>query len=445
MSNAIKADLKQNILNNFKSFEAELNGQSRSEVHQLRRKALDSFESVGFPGVKNEEYKYTPITKSLGKEFDFNNISKSGTIESKKVNDFLIKDLDAYNIVIINGQFSKEYSNVSSVDPKLSIQSLAEAFAEQQALLSTHFAKYANSESDTFTALNTAFSKEGVFINVDSNYIVDKPIAIYFISDADREKVIAQPRNLILVGKNSEVEIIESFYTIGAETSFTNVVSEIVVGENAHVHYAKIGLENDKAHHIGNTQVYQAANSVFNATTATLEGGMVRNNMNIVLDAEGCEANMYGLYLLNGKQHVDNHTMVDHRKPNSFSNELYKGIMNEKSTGVFNGKIFVRQDAQKTNAFQSNKNILLSDDATINTKPQLEIWADDVKCSHGATTGQLDEEQLFYLRARGLSKESARAMLLYAFAHEAIEKVKSDAVRDYLDKLIKERLNKNFQ
>ena len=235
-------------------------------------------------------------------------------------------------------------------------------------------------------------------------------------------------------------DLAEAFRSIGENATFTNSVTEFVVAEEANVHYYKIQNESDKSYHIGTTSVIQESKSVFTANTVTANGGFVRNNLNIKIDGEYAEANMFGLYIPNGKQHVDNHTVVDHAKPNSNSNELYKGILKDRSTGVFNGKIFVRQDAQKTNAFQSCKNVLLSEDASMNTKPQLEIWADDVKCSHGTTTGQLNEDALFYMQARGIAKDTARALLTLAFAQDVIDKFEIVAIKEYLQELISEKI-----
>jgi Fe-S cluster assembly protein SufD len=249
------------------------------------------------------------------------------------------------------------------------------------------------------------------------------------------------PRNLLVAGKNSQASVVEVYLTRGEGTSFTNIVTEIVVQENANLEHTKIQNEGSQAFNIGTTQVYQARDSKFFSVTISLNGAIIRNDLNIVLDDQNCEANLYGLYMPTGKTHIDNHSLVDHAKPHSYSNELYKGILDGKSTGVFNGKIFVRQDAQKTNAFQSNRNILLSKDASMNTKPQLEIFADDVKCSHGATTGQLDEDMLFYLRARGIGLDKARALLMYAFAGDVINQVKIEAVRHYIESAIASRLS----
>ncbi len=279
-------------------------------------------------------------------------------------------------------------------------------------------------------------------INVGDNIVVDKPIALYFVSDSSNEQPIYNTRNIVVVGKSAQVTVLEKFDTLGKEKSFTNAVNEIFVAENAHAKYYKIENDADATYHISNVNVAQDRNSNFTANTIALNGAMVRNNLDIKLNDEGCEAHMNGLYVLGGKTHVDNHTTVDHTMPNAYSNELYKGIMDDKSKGVFNGKIFVRKDAQKTNAFQSNKNILMTNDATVNTKPQLEIWADDVKCSHGCTTGQLDQDALFYLQARGIRKERARAILLHAFASDVIENLEIKAIQDYVEEIITARLEK---
>jgi Fe-S cluster assembly protein SufD len=255
--------------------------------------------------------------------------------------------------------------------------------------------------------------------------------------------VISVNRNLIVVGKSSELTVLEKFDSTGS-ANFSNSVTEAVVAENAGFNLYSIQNDNGPRYQFGLTQIYQSNFSRVNTYTFTLSGKLVRNNLQFVLDGEGIESHMYGLYLLANDTLADNHTVVDHRKPNSFSNEMYKGVMDGSSKGVFNGKIYVRPNAQKTNAFQANRNILLTDKATVNTKPQLEIWADDVKCSHGCTTGQLDEEALFYLQARGVSKETAQAMMLYAFAGEVLDNVKHPVIKEYLDNVISERLHKNF-
>ena len=289
--------------------------------------------------------------------------------------------------------------------------------------------------------MNTAFANDGAFIYIPDNVTVIDPIHIISINGNAEENILSQPRNLIITGKNSKVTIIETYNSITDKAHFTNVVTEVIAGENSNIEMYKIQDENLNSFQVSLTQVEQKKNSVFTVYTVTTGGAIVRNDVNSVLDDEGCETHLYGLYLTDGSQHVDNHTLMDHAKPHCLSNELYKGVLNGKSRAVFNGKVFVRPDAQKTNAYQSNKNILLSPDATVDTKPQLEIYADDVKCSHGATVGQLDEESLFYLRSRGISKDMARSILIRAFANDIFDEMKNNELHEHLNNMVFEKLN----
>jgi len=323
----------------------------------------------------------------------------------------------------------------------LTICSLVDAEKRNSPVFEKHYAQYADVKADPFIALNTAMTKDGVFIHVTKNVIIEKPIHIIHISTAS-ENTIIHPRNLIIVDENSQAKIIESFETVDATAKiFSNALTEIVVDKHAIVDHYKIQDENEVGYLINTTQVIQQKQSVFSTHTFTLSGSLVRNNLTLVLDDEHIESHLNGLYLTTGNQVVDNHTVVDHRKPNCNSNELYKGIIEGKSTATFNGKIFVRKDAQKTNAFQSNKNILLSQAGTINTKPQLEIYADDVKCSHGSTIGKLDEEKIFYLRARGIGVINAKKLLMHAFASEVVNTIKIEALREYVE----EKISKTFE
>ncbi|MDQ3394237.1 MAG: Fe-S cluster assembly protein SufD [Bacteroidota bacterium] len=433
------------ILTAFSNFEQRNSDNNENALYTVRQESIKSFEKLGLPTIKNEEYKYTSISKVLQKSFNFNAVPRETTLTDQEIESVYLKNLHSNILVFINGHFSKEHSKVISPEDELTFMTFSDVQQKYPQLLTSHFAHYASYEKDAFTALNTAFADNGTVIIVPGKTVVSAPVSLYFINDTSiAHKAVIQPRNLFLVGANSEVNFIESFHSFGPDPSFVNIVTEIVLEKNSKVKYTKINNESDKAYHVGTTQAYQTEKSIFTSNTVTFGGAIVRNNLNIEIDGEYAEANMYGLYLLNGKQHVDNHTMVDHKKPNCVSNELYKGIIDGKATAVFNGKIYVRQIAQKTNAFQSNRNILLSNDAIINTKPQLEIWADDVKCSHGATTGEIDDEQLFYLRSRGLSLESARSMLLYAFATDVFENVKLEGLKNYLDQIISERLRKDF-
>lgn len=430
-------DLKAQLISDFKTAEGRMNGEAKSAVHQVRQQALERFEALGFPTTRHEEWKYSNVKNLINQAFDFNAKTDFTAADLELMP---IPNLEGNILYFINGVYNAELSSIVSSETELQIMTFAEAAKTKPELVEKYFNKYSDTQVNAFTALNTAFAHNGIFVYVPDNKVVEQPVIIRFINDARNLNVASQPRNLIVVGKRSEVQIAEAFRSIGDNASFTNIVTEFVVAEEANVHYYKIQNESDKSYHIGTTSVVQERKSVFTANTITANGGFVRNNLNIKIDGEYAEANMFGLYIPNGKQHVDNHTVVDHAKPNSNSNELYKGILKDKSTGVFNGKIFVRQDAQKTNAFQSCKNILLSEDASMNTKPQLEIWADDVKCSHGTTTGQLNDDALFYMQARGISKDTARALLTLAFAQDVIDKFEIVAIKEYLQALIEEKI-----
>ena len=425
----------------FEAFEKSLNGQSQSAVHQVRKEAFASLNQTGFPAAKHEEYKFTNLTKALEKNIDFEPNEREASLSSKEIESVKITGLKAYTLVFLNGHFSAELSDDVS-EAGLSIETFNSVAKESGEELASQFGQLASTEDNPFIALNTAFSQNGVVINVERNAVISKPIALYFIGETKSDQLFYNVRNIVSIGEMAQVTILEKFDTIGGEKAFSNVVNEISIAAAANAKYFKLEDDADNTYHISNVKVTQAKDSTFTANTIALNGAMVRNNLDIRLEDEGCEANMNGLYVLGGKTHVDNHTVVDHLMPNSNSNELYKGIMDDKSKGVFNGKIFVRQDAQKTNAFQSNKNILMTNDATVNTKPQLEIWADDVKCSHGCTTGQLDQDALFYLQARGIKKEKARAILLHAFASDVIENLELEAVQEHVERIITERLEK---
>ncbi len=413
----------------------QLSGQKNSN----REEAFRDFQKLGLPGNKSEEYRYTPITRALEKNFNFEQQSfAKSTITS--VEEFLIPQLESNIIVFINGIYSKEFSRIISPDTEIKISDLQSSLENKEAL--PYFDKYPKTSTDPFVALNSALWQNGIFIQVPAQTKVVKPVLILHVNDAKSSSLVSHTRLLLVLGESSEFTLIEKSISIGENPIFHTFSEEIIIKENASFDYVKIQNDEGKLHQVANTLINQSSVSKLNTFTLTLDGALIRNNFNIVIDGENCESHFYGLYLLKGNTVADNHTVVDHLKPNSFSNELYKGVMDNNAKGVFNGKIFVRPHAQKTNAFQSNRNILLTDTATINTKPQLEIWADDVKCSHGCTTGQLDEEAVFYLRSRGIPLDEAKAMLLYAFAFETLAAIKNEVLKKYLDGLISKRLNK---
>ena len=412
------------------------------EASEYRTKAIANFEQLGLPTNKSEEYRFTPITRAIAKNFEWKNKLSPSSISS--IDQFLIDGIEATILVFVNGSYSQSHSKIDHSSKEIKITSLSEAFRADKEVIRKYFDKVSQSEADPFAAMNTAFWQEGIFIHVSENSKVERPILFLHISDANQEQVITHSRLLLVVEKGSSLSVIEKFDSVGSNPIFQTLTEEIIVKENAQLEYCKIQNDSGNSHQVTNTVIQQSNISKVDTCTITLNGQLVRNNFSIVIDGEHCESHFHGLYLLNGNTIADNHTVVDHKKPNSFSNELYKGIMDGNSKGIFNGKIFVRPQAQKTNAFQSNRNILMSEDATVNTKPQLEIWADDVKCSHGCTSGQLDEEAIFYLQTRGIPYDSAKAMLLYAFALDVLAPVKNEKLKAYLDSLIAERLNKNF-
>jgi Fe-S cluster assembly protein SufD len=399
------------------------------------------FSGLGLPALKHEEWRYTKI-KNL-----FNNgmvIDTEGSAVDKNfVNQFILPGVASANsIIFVNGRFRNDLSTISSSKDILVVKSLEEASGDEDAaFVSLHLGHSQKYHADGINALNAAFAAGGVYIKVNKGKAVGQPIIIYSISDSSDGFRLSLPRILVNVEEAAQVEIIQTYINHGGGQSLTNEVTEICVARDAIMHYIKLQNEGPKSSHTGTTHIRQLGKSLTHAVTITLDGEIVRNNLNMVMEAEYCESNMYGLYLIKGNTLADNHTIVDNMVPNCLSNELYKGIMDESATGVFNGKIFVRQDAQKTNAYQSNKNILLGNKSSANTKPQLEIFADDVKCSHGCTIGKLDKDALFYLKARGISAENAQALLLHAFAIDILNQIKNKEIRTYVESLISERLS----
>lgn len=404
---------------NLTSFIQEAFAQASFPEKAARKQALDLFLAKGMPGTKTEEYKFAPVTRTLE-----NLLAQSpGQARHSPV---LIQNLYCNVIAFVNGIFSPEKSSI----------------LDKELILSSSPIEPAVQSDDVFDLLNQAFAAEVTHLRIGPKQILPHPVAIVYYHDSTTFRMI-QPRWRFSIGMNSQATLME--YTVGGShaVTFQNKQSVIEVGENAELEYT-IVQNGPSDVQVNNSVVHLSASARANCFTFTFAGQLIRNNMTMTVDGEGVDAHLYGLYLLSGNTIADNHTVMDHKKPNSFSNELYKGVMDGNSKGVFNGKIYVRPLAQKTNAFQTNRNILLSDNATINTKPQLEIWADDVKCSHGCTTGQLDEEALFYLRSRGISKDLAKGMLLYAFASEVMASMKNETIRNFVDGLIAERLNKNF-
>ncbi len=412
-------------------------------ISAIRKEGFNVFNKNGLPTYKNEEWKYTSISDLFKKEYRLSEDGLNTEISKSDIDGIRLPGNDKANeLVFINGKYVPALSTIRSSEDQLVILPLEDAAeGKYKEIVNEHLGKSNLFFKDGIHALNTSFIYGGVFIYVNRKQVVENPVYLYHFSDARVNHILSQPRSLFYIDESAKLQLVETYKTIGAMDSFTNEVIEVVVNENAIVEYYKIQNDNVNASQVGTTHIRQIGKSYAHTVVATLNGGMIRNNTNIIMETAGNEAHMYGLYLLKGNSHVDNHTVVDNTMPNCFSNELYKGVMDDRSTGVFSGKIFVRPDAQKTNAYQTNNNILLSDKATVNTKPQLEIFADDVKCSHGCTVGRLDEEALFYLRTRGISKDHAKAMLLEAYAASIMEQIKIEPLRRYAEQLIAERLS----
>jgi Fe-S cluster assembly protein SufD len=412
---------------------------STSGLRSVRQKGFDSFARLGIP-TRHEEWKYTRISSLFNKEYNFSSGHRATSVSVKDLDAVRLPGYEQANeLVFVNGMFSFPLSTIHS-NQLLVIPLEEAATGEYKEIVSKHLGHSGKYLKDGINALNTAFVNNGIFVYVKKGRVVEHPVYIYNITDSRTDNILAQPRSLIYVSESAQIQLAETYSTLGLEESFTNQVMEIIVEKDARMEYYKI--QNDASHtnQVSTTHIRQIGKSYTHTVTISLNGGLIRNNLNLILDAERCEGHLYGLYLEKGQSHIDNHTVVDNVKPNCFSNELYKGIIDDKATGVFNGKIFVQPQAQKTNAYQSNKNILLSDDASVNTKPQLEIFADDVKCSHGCTVGRLNEEGLFYLQSRGISEKIAKSLLLHAFAVDVLEHIRPEPIRDYVDKLISERL-----
>jgi len=385
-------------------------------------KALLYLENKGIPTNKDEDYKYCNLDYFLKKEFK--NLSQK-LQEVASVNEF--KLADTITLVVLNGNFNERLSD-KIILKGLHINSFKNLDTEGK----KDIASLANPESDAFIALNTAFSGEGFHLKIEKNEQLQIPLHILYISSS-HDQALVNPRNIIELGENSEATIIEHQVLAGRGKVFTNFLSEKIVKDNAKLITYTIQDEKETGFSVNTNQVRLSRNGKYENTTVTLSGQLVRNNHNVELAGENSEAHLNGLFVTSNTQLVDNHTLMDHQVPNCQSNELYKGIINDRSTGVFNGKIFVRKDAQKTNAYQSSKNILLSDDGTINTKPQLEIYADDVKCSHGTSTGKIDENAMFYLNARGIGKETAKRILLNAFAGEVLDEIEIESLKQFVE------------
>jgi Fe-S cluster assembly protein SufD len=428
------------FLKSFDSLEKSLNGESKAPVHAIRKNAMARFVELGFPTVRNEEWRFTNIAPIRSAQFHPTLRFADNGITKAQLEPLFVTDAKGIKLVFINGHFAENLSSVPSSIKNVNIGSLASALKHGDPFVNQFLARYASVDNDAFVALNTAFMQDGAYVRIEDGISLEEPIECLFITSSSNQPSISNPRNLFLVGKKGRATIVESYVALDGTVCLDNVVSEIVVGEDAVVEHDKLEMEGEGSYHIGTIQIHQSARSNYTNNVISLGGKIVRNTITVVLADQNAEATLNGLSLGTGDQLIDSHTTIDHTMPNCTSHELYKAVLDGRAKGVFNGKIFVRQDAQKTDAKQTNKTLLLSDDATINTKPQLEIFADDVKCTHGAAVGQLDEEQVFYLRSRGIGERSARDILTFAFASDVVERVHTESLREKLRDLIQRRL-----
>ena len=404
-----------------------------------RRAAMDAFKNLGFPTTRDEEWKYTDVTPvaNLAATPIFRPDLNGNAPHIAAQLPF--GELAGHRLTFVNGHFAPELSQIGELPDGATIKPMARAFEENSELLQTHFGRHLDWENETFAALNTAFAQDGAFIHLADGVKLDASIHLTFISSGEGETV-THPRNLIILGANSSAHVVETYAAADDGVYFCNAVTEVETSEGAQLEHIKVQREGEKAFHIGTFQLHSAENVTASSHCLNFGGRIVRNNSNAVLAAPHSEITLNGLVVGRGAQHVDNHTSMDHAQPHCDSHENYAHVLDDNSTGVFNGKIFVREDAQKTDAKQSNRTLLLSRDAQIDAKPQLEIFADDVKCTHGATIGQLDEEALFYLRARGVPERNARNILIRAFAAEVFETISQDDLRAALEDELNARL-----
>ena len=409
-------------------------------LEDLRSRGAARFTALGIPTVRDEEWRFTNVAALNSIEF-----APAGQMSgaAERLHGFAYTDAPV-RLVIVNGRFDTTLSRVKGLPQGVQAGSLAAAMKDHADVVQRYFGQLADFTSRSFAALNTAFVQDGAFVHLPDGAIVDTPIHIIFVSGADGSTVMAHPRTLIVAGANAQAKIVESYIGAAGETYFTNAVSEVFVGENASVDHYKVQRESLDAFHIASLHAHTSRSSRFSSHSFALGGKFVRNDALAILDGEGGDCTLNGLYLADRDRLIDNHTTIDHAKPHNGSHEVYKGILGGASRAVFNGKIIVRQDAQKTDAKQTNRALLLTDGATINTKPQLEIFADDVKCTHGAAIGQLDDEAIFYLRARGLSFAEARDMLIHAFAGQVLDGVQIPELRDALEAELFEQLAKDL-
>lgn len=419
----------------FSVFEKEAPGSEIGWLKTTRQEAITKFLELGFPTLKDEDWRFTNLAAIARSSFDIleNGLDK---VSSSDLAPYQFQNDNVVELVFVNGHYSEQLSKTADLPNGVIVKSLAHAIETEQDILQDNLAKYADFTSEAFTALNTAFMTDGGFIFIPKGTIFETPIHLLYISTAGQQPSITNPRNLIIAEANAEANIVEHYASLNDDVYLSNVVTEIVVGENSSIGHYMIELESRNAFNVSTLRVQQARSSNIKSHSILMGGSLVRNNVHPVLAGEGCDSLINGLFMSTNRQHMDNYMKVEHASPHCDSRQLYNGVLDGRSRGVFHGRIIVHEDAQKTDAKQTNRNLLLSDNAQIDTKPQLEIYADDVKCTHGATIGQIDENALFYLRSRGISKDASRDIIMNAFTNETFESMSVEPVKEYCANLV---------
>ena len=427
----------------FEEVDIELGAKQPPWARALRRTALERFLTYGFPTTKNEDWHFTSVARIA--ESDFLTLTApGGDIREDDLAQFTFGHTEWCTLTFVNGRFDPDLSDLGAMPPGVRVVPMDSAWREMPELLERYVGKIASFDepAQAFTALNTAYMVDGAVVHVAKDVTVAQPIHLLFISDAMAARGVMYPRNLIVVDQNAKATVVETYAALGDAHYFTNAVTEVAIADGATLTHLKLQRESQRAFHVATIDVRQGRDSHYVSFSFGTGGALSRSNIYTTLGGEGCGATLNGLYMLDGDQHMDHQTLIEHEKPNCYSREVYKGVLDGTSHGVFNGKVYVDPDAQKTDGKQTNNTLLLSEKAQVDTKPQLEIFADDVKCTHGATVGRLDQTALFYMKSRGVSGELARKLLTYAFAADVIETIEVDAVREGLERLTLDRFTK---
>ncbi|MBI4392227.1 MAG: Fe-S cluster assembly protein SufD [Euryarchaeota archaeon] len=438
------SEAKSVFMDHFEKRSARGRRDEPASLSKMREAAIKGFGRSGFPNARQEAWKYTdPAPIALTRFKDGDELDTEGLVCAERLSPFSPDGDAVIRLTFVDGRYSKKLSSTAALPPSVLVEPLGEALARGDGEAERHLGSLASPEANPFTAINTGLFAGGSYVWVGAKTVVPAPIHLLFLAISPGEPVAIHPRNLIVLGHGSQAAVIETYASLGNATYLTNAVTEVVVGEDSVLRHYRLQEESETAFHVSRTEVVQQRGSSYHSNNVNVGGRLVRNEINTRFSGEGAECVLDGLFMGRGRQHVDNHTFIDHVVPNCTSRELYKGVLDGEARGVFYGSIAVRKDAQKTNAVQTNKNLLLSKDAMVDSTPQLEILADDVKCRHGSTIGQLDENAMFYMRSRGIGEKQARAILTYAFASDIVARIGIPELREKVDEILMGRFGQN--